>query len=71
MKTTIFGILLVVTPGQGTLLCRLMRKYEFMLPNRQCDSLSDGVPGNNICWAKRCCHCDRTKLPCRRAQDLV
>ena len=31
MKTTIFGVLLDVTPGQDTILRRLMRKYGFML----------------------------------------
>ena len=31
MKTTIFGVLLDVTPDQDTVLRRLMRKYGFML----------------------------------------
>lgn len=31
MKTTIFGVLLDVTPEQNTILRRLMRKYGFML----------------------------------------
>ncbi len=30
MKTTIFGVLLDVTPEHDTILCRLMRKYGFM-----------------------------------------
>ena len=31
MKTTMFGVLLEVTPEQDTILRRLMRKYGFML----------------------------------------
>ncbi len=31
MKTTIFGVLLDVTPAQDTILRRLMRKYGFVL----------------------------------------
>ena len=35
MKTTIFGVLLDVTPDQDTVLHRLMRKYGFMSSSPQ------------------------------------
>ena len=67
MKTTIFGVLLDVTPEQDTILRRLMRKYGFMLRfafNRLLRGLS------NIGALERHLSSD-TELPLRYAKDAV
>ncbi len=67
MKTTIFGVLLDVTPEQDTILRRLMRKYGFMLRfafNRLRQGLS------NLGALERHLSSD-TELPLRYAKDAV
>ena len=67
MKTTIFGVLLDVTPEQDTVLRRLMRKYGFMLRfafNRLLGGLS------HIGALERHLSSD-TELPLRYAKDAV
>ncbi len=67
MKTTIFGVLLDVTPEQDTILRRLMRKYGWMLRfafNRLLKSLP------NMGALERHLASD-TELPLRYAKDAV
>jgi hypothetical protein len=67
MKTTIFGVLVDVTPDQDTVLRRLMRKYGFMLRfafHRFLGGLS------NIGALERHLSSD-TGLPLRYAKDAV
>ncbi len=67
MKTTIFGVLLDVTPEQDTILRRLTRKYGFMLRfafNRLLQGLS------NIGALERHLASD-TELPLRYAKDAL
>jgi hypothetical protein len=67
MKTTIFGVLLEVSPDQDTVLRRLMRKYGFMLRfafNRLLGGFS------NIGALERHLSSD-TELPLRYAKDAV
>jgi IS605 OrfB family transposase len=67
MKTTIFGVLLDVTPDQDTVLRRLMRKYGFML-RFAFQRLVGGL--QNIGGLER--HCaSETELPLRYAKDAV
>ena len=67
MKTTIFGVLLDVTPDQDTILRRLMRKYGFML-RFAFQRLVEGLL--NIGPLER--HLSRdTELPLRYAKDAV
>ena len=67
MKTTIFGVLLDVTPDQDTVLRRLMRKYGSML-RFAFQRLIGGL--QNIGGLER--HCaNETELPLRYAKDAV
>ena len=67
MKTTIFGILLDVTPEQDTILRRLMRKYGWMF-RFAFQRLIAGL--HNIGGLER--HCaNETELPLRYAKDAV
>ncbi|MHB1610404.1 MAG: IS200/IS605 family accessory protein TnpB-related protein [Sulfobacillus sp.] len=67
MKTTIFGVLLDVTPEQDTILRRLMRKYGFML-RFAFQRLMEGL--QNVGGLER--HCaSETTLPLRYAKDAV
>ncbi len=67
MKTTIFGVLLDVTPDQDTVLRRLMRKYGFML-RFAFQRLVGGL--QNLGGLER--HCaSETELPLRYAKDAV
>ncbi len=67
MKTTIFGVLLDVTPDQDTVLRRLMRKHGFML-RFAFQRLVGGL--QNIGGLER--HCaSETELPLRYAKDAV
>ncbi|MHB1956790.1 MAG: IS200/IS605 family accessory protein TnpB-related protein [Sulfobacillus sp.] len=67
MKTTIFGVLLDVTPEQETILHRLMRKYGWML-RFAFNRLLEGLP--DIGALER--HLARdTELPLRYAKDAV
>ena len=67
MKTTIFGVLLDVTPEHDTILRRLMRKYGFML-RVAFKRLVEGL--SNVGALER--HLARdTTLPLRYAKDAV
>ena len=67
MKTTIFGVLLNVTPEHDTILRRLMRKYGFML-RFAFQRLVDGL--SNVGALERHLSSD-TMLPLRYAKDAV
>ncbi len=67
MKTTIFGVLLYVTPEQDTIRRRLMRKYGFM-PRFAFNRLRGGP--SNIGAMERPLSSD-TELPLRYAKDAV
>ena len=67
MKTTIFGVLLDVTPDQDTVLRRLMRKYGFML-RFAFQRLGEGLL-NVGAWERHLA--SETALPLRYAKDAV
>ncbi len=67
MKTTIFGVLLDVTPDQDTILRRLMRKYGFML-RFAFQRLLEGLV--NVGALERHVSSETT-LPLRYAKDAV
>ena len=69
MKTTMFGVLLEVTPEQDTIPRRLMRKYGFMLRfafTCLLQGLSNIGPWSAIYPGTRSCRCGTRKMPCRK-----
>ena len=69
MKTTIFGVLLDVTPEQDTILRRLMRKYGFMLRfafNAWLQASGTSAPWNASWPRTRRCPYAMRKMRCRR-----